>query len=135
MIGPNDFCSDICYQPVPEKILDYHDNYLTLALRTIRDNLPRTIVNIFAAPTMKILLDFVGTPYECVTAHRVRIVSSNFEKPSQGSIHLPQVECPCMVGSRFESEHKRYLKIMRKWNVVQHEVANREEFHNKTVKF
>jgi hypothetical protein len=39
-----------------------------------------------------------------------------------------------MFGSQFQSERKRYLKIMDKWNDVQNDVINREEFNNKTVK-
>jgi hypothetical protein len=113
MIGSNDFCADICYQPNPEKVLTYHDKYLTSALRTIRDNLPRTMVNIVTPPTVKVLLDFVGKPDECVTVHLL--------------------ECPCMFASQFRSQRKRFLKIMRKWHDVQNEVVNREEFHNRTV--
>jgi hypothetical protein len=75
MIGPNDFCSDICYQPVPEKVLRYHDKYLTMALRTIRDNLPRTMINVVTTPSMKVLLDFIGTPNECISVHKVCVTS------------------------------------------------------------
>uniref|UniRef100_A0A1B0DDK4 Uncharacterized protein n=1 Tax=Phlebotomus papatasi TaxID=29031 RepID=A0A1B0DDK4_PHLPP len=48
-IGGNDFCLDMCYD-APEKIVDNHDRELTDVLRTLRDNLPRTMVSIISAP-------------------------------------------------------------------------------------
>lgn len=51
LIGGNDFCSDICYLKPPEKSLEYHENNILAALRTFRDYLPRTIVNLVASPS------------------------------------------------------------------------------------
>lgn len=50
MIGANDFCLDMCYYKVPERVIDLHEKHLLSVLRTIRDNLPRTIVNVVNAP-------------------------------------------------------------------------------------
>lgn len=50
LIGANDFCSDICYYGTAEVVLKLHEKHLLAALRTIRDNLPRTIVNVVSAP-------------------------------------------------------------------------------------
>lgn len=115
LIGPNDFCSDMCYQQNPELIVDYHENDLLKALRTIRENLPRTMVNVVITPSMKVLLDLKGRPYECV------------------SIHV--VECPCMFATRFRSQRKIYLKIQEKWKQRQFNVVYREEFQNRTVSY
>lgn len=49
-IGGNDFCSNMCYEPSPEKYLESHKNDLLEALRNFRDYLPRTIVNLVPAP-------------------------------------------------------------------------------------
>jgi hypothetical protein len=38
-----------------------------------------------------------------------------------------------MFGIQFQPQRKRYLKIMKKWNDIQYDVVNREEFHNRTV--
>lgn len=62
---------------------------------------------------MKILVDFKGKPDECETVHHF--------------------ECPCFFGFRFKKHHERYFKIMEDWKQKVIEVANREEFHNRTV--
>lgn len=61
---------------------------------------------------MEVLLKLRGKPLECVTGH--------------------YFECPCFFGSRFEPMQKRFIKIMRKWQKKQFEIANREEFQNRT---
>lgn len=50
LIGPNDFCSDFCYQPNPEKSVKKHKLDLMATLRILRDNLPRTMVNLVTPP-------------------------------------------------------------------------------------
>lgn len=51
LIGPNDFCSDICFTTNPEKSIENHENDLITALRTLRENLPRTMVNLLTPPS------------------------------------------------------------------------------------
>lgn len=51
LIGPNDFCSDFCYMRNPDKAPVNHERDLIAALRTLRDNLPRTIVNLVTPPS------------------------------------------------------------------------------------
>lgn len=51
LIGPNDFCLDFCYQRNPNKAAVNHENDLIAALRILRDNLPRTIVNLVIPPS------------------------------------------------------------------------------------
>lgn len=50
LIGPNDFCLDFCYLQNPEKSVKNHRQELIDTLRTLRDNLPRTIVNVVTPP-------------------------------------------------------------------------------------
>lgn len=51
LIGPNDFCSDFCYLPYPERSAENHRRELIETLRILRDNLPRTIVNLVTPPS------------------------------------------------------------------------------------
>lgn len=51
LIGPNDFCSDFCYQAYPERSAENHRKELIETLRILRDNLPRTIVNVVTPPS------------------------------------------------------------------------------------
>lgn len=52
LIGANDFCSDMCYLKNPASVVDLHEKELTRTLRVLRDNLPRTMVNVIASPCM-----------------------------------------------------------------------------------
>lgn len=49
MIGDNDFCSEMCYSDL-ESTLKRHKDDLRTVLRLLRDNLPRTIVNVIPPP-------------------------------------------------------------------------------------
>lgn len=51
LIGPNDFCSDFCYLPYPEKSIENHRRELIETLRILQENLPRTIVNLVTPPS------------------------------------------------------------------------------------
>ncbi|KFB43208.1 AGAP006396-PA-like protein [Anopheles sinensis] len=111
MIGGNDFCAEVCYLPTPEKILQYHEKNIVSALRTFRDYLPRTFVNLAASPKVDVLAKFKNKPQECVSMH--------------------VIECPCLLASRFRKQRERYVKIIEDWNLLQMDIAAREEFHNK----
>lgn len=50
LIGPNDFCLDFCYQKNPERSVMKHKQELLQTLRTLRDHLPRTFVNLVTPP-------------------------------------------------------------------------------------
>ncbi|XP_001654487.2 phospholipase B1, membrane-associated [Aedes aegypti] len=111
LIGGNDFCANICYTNPPEKTLLYHEKNILSALRTFRDYLPRTFVNLVASPNVEVLTRFKGKPQQCVTMH--------------------VIECPCFLATRFSREKKRYIKLIEKWNLLQMDIANRKEFNNK----
>ena len=134
LIGPNDFCIDMCYHKHPERIIDYHERDLLAVFRTIRDNLKRTMVNVILPPcklirwtilmeiwiesffqAIEILLKFKGKPAECSTLH--------------------SFECPCFFGSRYQKFRQRYFKIIQDFKRKVIEVANREEFHDRKVSF
>lgn len=42
------------------------------------------------------------------------------------------VECPCFFSSRFEKQRKRYVKIIQKWQQIDQQITDRDEFHNKS---
>jgi hypothetical protein len=46
MIGSNDFCLDICYHDNQQRLLDEGEINMIRVLRILRDNLPRTLVNV-----------------------------------------------------------------------------------------
>ena len=50
MIGPNDFCSDMCYHEDPENVINLMEKDLMAVLRTLKENLPRTMVNVVVPP-------------------------------------------------------------------------------------
>ncbi|KAL1379566.1 hypothetical protein pipiens_014804 [Culex pipiens pipiens] len=112
MIGSNDFCSNICYLDPPEKALEYHEQNLLEVLRLFRDRLPRTLVNLVATPNVNILTQLKGKPRRCEVLHLL--------------------ECPCFLGARFAGQRQRFVQIIERWNALQANIANREEFHTKS---
>lgn len=50
------------------------------------------------------------------------------KSPECESIH--HFECPCIVGSKYERNRKRYTKIFKNWRKKVEEVVSREEFNN-----
>ena len=51
LIGPNDFCINLCYEKIPESVVDAHEKDLLATFRNIRDNMPRTIINVVIPPS------------------------------------------------------------------------------------
>lgn len=46
MVGSNDFCLDVCYSPDQDKLVEQAGRDMTRVLRILRENLPRTLVNV-----------------------------------------------------------------------------------------
>lgn len=46
MIGSNDFCLDVCYHKDQKKLVEQAQRDLIRVLRILRENLPRTLVNV-----------------------------------------------------------------------------------------
>jgi hypothetical protein len=61
MIGNNDICSEMCYWKDPSQIVASHYWGVRKALDYLRDNLPRTFVNVIpmiSESTVKFFTDF-----------------------------------------------------------------------------
>ncbi|XP_968734.1 phospholipase B1, membrane-associated isoform X1 [Tribolium castaneum] len=108
MIGPNDFCSQICYKNNLTAILEEHRNDLLQVLRILKYNLPRTIVNVIPPPNLEILIGFTGVPPKCELSHLF--------------------ECPCLFGPTSGNRQDIYIKLMKLWQKLDMEIVNSEEF-------
>ncbi|KAG7211821.1 hypothetical protein KM043_011051 [Ampulex compressa] len=110
MIGANDFCSEICFAPTPESILEDHKSDLIKTFRILRDNLPRTFVSLVPPPNLEKLVS--------VRESRPRLVCD---------LIIP-IACTCMFSLKYRNLRQRYYKVMDRWEDVEHEVANYPEF-------
>ena len=110
MVGPNDFCSDICYQNSPEKMINLYEQQFETVLRLLRDNIPRTIVNVLHPPNPFLLLTYKNKKSDCDMMHKI--------------------ECPCIVGLPFKNNRKRYEKILKEWLDKMTEIVNKDKFNN-----
>lgn len=109
MIGSNDFCADMCYLEKEHEILWNHGEDLLQVLRTLRDNLPRTIVSILPPPNLKVLVDITGRSSFCD-------ITVDFE-------------CLCLFGLSYRHKRQYYYDIMTKWREIEEEISRYEEFH------
>ena len=69
-VGGNDICSFVCLMNNPETLPRIHRLSLTKALRYIRDNLPRTFVNIVSVPSVETVMLLKRKPESCKFIHR-----------------------------------------------------------------
>ncbi|KAG5875475.1 hypothetical protein JTB14_002985 [Gonioctena quinquepunctata] len=108
MIGDNDFCSEICYYNNPYDALEKHRKDLIRVLRILRNNLPKTIVNIVPPPNLRVFTAMTDLPPTCIFTH--------------------SLYCPCIEGLLYRSKQAIFLDIMEKWQKIDIEVANMQEF-------
>lgn len=94
MIGANDFCLDICYHQDQDKVIEKAAASLLLALRILRENLPRTLVNVVLPPDVSILLRFTNRPDTCKTLH--------------------YFECPCLFSLNHQKHRNRTIDTIRR---------------------
>lgn len=94
MIGANDFCLDICYHQDQDKVIEKAANALVLALRILRENLPRTLVNVVFPPDVSILLGFTNKPDACKSLH--------------------YLECPCLFSLSHQKNRNRTIDTIRR---------------------
>lgn len=94
MVGGNDFCLDMCYYDNQEKVLEKARNSLIQALRILRENVPRTLVNVVLPPDVTILTRFTNKPNECKTLH--------------------YIECPCFFSLTHLKNRGRSIDTMRR---------------------
>ncbi|XP_026470805.1 phospholipase B1, membrane-associated-like [Ctenocephalides felis] len=111
MIGANDMCSHVCYERNPESYPELHRRNLIKALKYIKNNIPRSFVNIVAVPPINLLTGFRHQPPICWAWHLV--------------------ECSCFFGSRVEKQQPRYINILKRWVAVEKEVSALPEFQDK----
>lgn len=94
MIGANDFCLDICYHQDQNKVIEKAAEAMILALRILRENLPRTLVNVVLPPDVSLLLRFTNKPDACKTLH--------------------YFECPCLFSlNHFRNRNRTFDTINR----------------------
>ena len=60
-MGVNDFCSHICYFDDQEQLINDAERSIINSLRIIRDNLPRTLVNLMLPYSINYLEFFILT--------------------------------------------------------------------------
>lgn len=97
MIGGNDFCLDICYYDNQDKVLLKMGEDLVRALRILRENLPRSLVNVVLPPDVSILTRFTNKPDECKSLH--------------------YVECPCFFSLNHLRDRERSIATIRRFEL------------------
>jgi hypothetical protein len=110
-IGGNDICSFVCLMKNPEALPKQHRISLTKALRYLRDNLPRTFVNIVSVPSAETVVLLKSKPDRCKFIHRG--------------------ECACWVGTISNvtrESRQRWQNIQNEFVRVEAEVAKSKEF-------
>lgn len=110
-IGGNDFCTFICAMKDPDSLPAKHRQSTLEALRYLRDNMPRTYVNIVSTPPVDVVVSAPNKPRKCKIMH-----------------HL---ECSCWVGRLFnptEATRKRLLRLQKEFIRAEEEVARYPEF-------
>ncbi|XP_063983894.1 phospholipase B1, membrane-associated-like [Diachasmimorpha longicaudata] len=107
--GANDFCSDMCWNPSPQDTVKNHKTDLIKVLRTLRDNLPRTLVSIVSAPHIRPVKEQKG---------RSRLCKLTFV-----------AECSCLTGRQWRDQLQEFYDIMFSFQRVDDEVAAYPEFH------
>lgn len=66
MIGSNDFCLDVCYYENQDKLIEDAERNMIHVLRILRENLPRTLVNVvIPVGTYRNVLDVTNEIYAC----------------------------------------------------------------------
>lgn len=110
-IGHNDMCSDACYLPSALDIVEGHKRALIEALRILKNNLPRTLVNVVVMANLRSLSDDV------------------YEHTTLECYFLPRVECPCFVGLQFLPRRAEMHDAVVRLHEAQIEVASRPEFN------
>ncbi|XP_075215345.1 phospholipase B1, membrane-associated-like [Lycorma delicatula] len=107
MMGSNDFCFDMCYgdfKSAPER----HRKDLRKLLNYLRDNLPRTLVNLVISPNLRIVMNFKRLKRVCEVT-RLGL-------------------CPCLFGERFRRQRPQFLPVMEEWQQVELEVAQESQY-------
>ncbi|XP_037917626.1 phospholipase B1, membrane-associated-like [Hermetia illucens] len=111
MIGGNDFCSDICYQTNATLWMnESQERNLIKTLRYLRDNMPRTLVNLVPTPLVNLMFSLyeMKVPFTC-------------------SLSLP-IECSCLFGPKYSSHRSLYRQKERNFAKIMENVSFLPEF-------
>lgn len=114
-IGANDICSGVCTLKDPNKMPKIHKKYLLKALRYLKENLPRVLVNVVSKPKVEAPMFFPNKDPMCQTLHLV--------------------ECSCFIGGFFNATKKTrawFSKIEEEYMKAEEDVTKMEEFRNLT---
>ena len=136
MIGSNDFCLDICYFKNQDKLIEAARSNMIRALRILRENLPRTLVNL-VVPVGKtknmfaFKSHFLNQNYVYRFADVTIIIG--FKQTSSECQGFHWLECPCMVSLSHQKSLEMSLNTVRKWKVMVKEVADMAEFYGREV--
>ncbi|XP_053684874.1 phospholipase B1, membrane-associated-like [Sabethes cyaneus] len=110
-IGGNDICSFVCTMERPDDLPEKHRLRMIKALRYLRDNMPRTFVNVVSIPSVETVVSISPKPGICHTLHHG--------------------ECSCWVGKLYnqtETSRARWRRIQEEMVQVEMEVAKLDEF-------
>ncbi|XP_052873446.1 phospholipase B1, membrane-associated-like [Anopheles cruzii] len=110
-IGGNDICSFVCTMQRPETLPHKHRLRLQRTLRYLRDNLPRTFVNVVSVPSVKKVVMLPRKPFACESLHHG--------------------ECSCWVGKLYnqtDASRERWARIQDQYIEVEKDVAESKEF-------
>ena len=113
MIGANDFCSEICKFDNQEGLIENAGNNLYAVLKLLKENLPRTLVNVVLPPDVSTPLSIKNRPIECKFV--------NF------------IECPCFLNKNYAWTLERSQKTIKSWKEHIEMIVRREEFHDDDV--
>ncbi|XP_069700370.1 phospholipase B1, membrane-associated-like [Periplaneta americana] len=111
MVGPNDFCSHMCYMRNPSNEIKIHHNELVKALNYLRDNMPRVIINLVAPPQLRALRDIPDFSSECYITHAY--------------------ECPCLFGLLWKDKKESFTAIMSEVQNIDIQMSTKSEFNTK----
>lgn len=112
-MGGNDICSFLCTMESPETLPERHRERLIRSLRYLRDNLPRTYVNVVPVPLVATVIQRMDKPTRCELLHHG--------------------ECSCWVGRLYnqtEESTRRMHAIQLRMQAVEVEVAAMKEFQH-----
>ncbi|XP_050093192.1 phospholipase B1, membrane-associated-like [Anopheles aquasalis] len=110
-IGGNDICTFVCMMQQPERLPYKHRLRLLKTLRYLRDNMPRTFVNVVSVPSVRKVVMLEDKPFACQSLHHG--------------------ECSCWIGKLYnqsDASRERWARIQEQYISVEREVAESAEF-------
>uniref|UniRef100_A0A1I8NW06 Phospholipase B1, membrane-associated n=1 Tax=Stomoxys calcitrans TaxID=35570 RepID=A0A1I8NW06_STOCA len=111
-VGTNDLCTEMCHYENMWDFLQQHEQDILEALRELKQNVPRLLVNLIPAPNMVNLIRNLRNISEfCDLAY-------NFA-------------CSCLMSKTYGPEYlQRAQEFIIRWQAIDEHVASRAEFHS-----